>query len=126
MRKGSKKLVSVDKNEEKIKVYYCNSRNVRNKIDLFRRLAFVERPEVIVITETWIDTAGRDFKSEFEIEDYNVFHKDRSGRTGEGVAIYIKDSLNNYVSRTVKSGVNNDTLWVEVVIGRERLLLGCI
>ena len=88
-------------------MYYCNSRSVRNKINLFRGLASVERPEVIAITETWIDTAGRDFKSEFEIEGYNVFHKDRSGRTGGGVAIYIKDSLNSYISRTVKSGVNN-------------------
>ena len=34
MRKGSNKLVNVDKKEDKIKVYYCNSRSVRNKIDL--------------------------------------------------------------------------------------------
>ena len=33
MREGSKMFANVDKNEEKIKVYYCNSCSVRNKID---------------------------------------------------------------------------------------------
>ena len=51
MRNGSDKLVNVDKKEDKINLYYCNSRSVGNKIDLLG-LASVERPEVIAITET--------------------------------------------------------------------------
>lgn len=124
--KGNRKVVEVDNSKRNIKVYYCNSRSIRNKIDLLRGLASVERPEVIAITETWLDTVGRDFKTEFEIEGYKVFHRDRIGRTGGGTAIYVKDSLNSYSSRAVISDVNNETLWVEVVNGREKLLLGCI
>ena len=123
--KGRNKLANAV-NRDNIKVYYCNSRSVRNKIDLLRGLASVERPEVIAITETWIDTEGRDFKSEFEIEGYNVFHKDRKGRTGGGVAIYVDDSLNSFISSTVETGVNNESLWIEIVNGRDRLLIGCI
>lgn len=122
----SKKIVKENNKIDNIKVYYCNSRSVRNKIDLLRGLASVESPEVIAITETWIDSAGRDFKSEFEIDGYNVFHKDRLGRSGGGVAIYVKQSLNSFISRSVKSGENSETLWVEIVSGRERLLLGCV
>ena len=126
MSKGRIKLTNTDNGENHIKVYYCNSRSVRNKIDLLKGLASVERPAVIAITETWLDTEGRDFKSEFEIEGYNVYHKDRKGRTGGGVAIYVENSLNSFTSRTVETGANNETLWVEVINGRDRLLIGCI
>ena len=124
--KGRNKLGNTNNGDNNIKVYYCNSRSVRNKIDLLRGLASVEKPAVIAITETWIDTKERDFKSEFEIEGYNVFHKDRNGRAGGGVAIYVENSINSFTSRTVETGANSETLWVEIVKGRERLLLGCV
>ena len=124
--KDRNKLANTENGDNYIKVYYCNSRSVRNKIDLLRGLASVERPAVIAITETWIDTKERDFKSEFEIEGYNIFQKDRNGRAGGGVAIYVENSLNCFTSRTVETGANSETLWVEIVKGRERLLLGCV
>ena len=47
----------------------------------------MENFDIIVITETWIDTGNKNFLSEFKIEGYELFHEDRKGRRGGGVAI---------------------------------------
>merc|ERR1712035_117995 len=67
-----------------ISAYYTNCRSVRNKIDLLRGIACVEKPDVIAITETWISTKDKQFLTEFKIEGYCVYHKDRIGREGGG------------------------------------------
>ena len=109
-----------------LKVYYTNCRSVRNKMDLLKGISCVEKPDIIALTETWLNSAGRDFKTEFEIEGYNVFNKDREGRNGGGVAIFVRDSLSSYVNTKIRSDDGNETLWVEIINGRDKLLLGCI
>ena len=43
-----------------------------------------EPVEIIGITETWVDTAGRDFEGEYRLHGYSLFHQDRAGRAGVG------------------------------------------
>ncbi len=45
-----------------------------------RGKACVEEFDIIAITETWIDTASKNYLSEYEIEGYQLFHEDRKGR----------------------------------------------
>ncbi len=51
-----------------LKVYYTNSRNLRNKMDLLREKACVEQFDIIALTETWMNTASKNFLLEYEIE----------------------------------------------------------
>ena len=67
----------------------------------------IEKFDVIAITETWLDSADKDFATEFEINGYNVYHKDRIGRIGGAVVIYVKDTITGYVSSTIKLNVNS-------------------
>ncbi len=90
-----------------LKVYYTNCRSLRNKRDLLRVKACVENFDIIAVTETWIDTNSKKFESEFKIEGYELFHEDRKGRRGGGVAIYVKDSLRFTVNNTVREDVNS-------------------
>ena len=53
----------------------------------------VESLDVICITETWLDTAGRDFEGEYHLPGYKMFHKDRSARVGGGVMIYVRSHI---------------------------------
>ena len=53
-----------------------------------------EHVEIIGITETWVDTAGRDFEGEYRLPGYSLFHQDRAGRAGGGVMLYAKRHLN--------------------------------
>ena len=102
---------------DKINVYYTNSRSIRNKIDLLRGIACAENLDIIAITETWLDMAEKDFLSEFEINGYNVYHKDRKGRKGGGVAIHLKkkNTIQSHFNNTVKSGESSEKIWVEYV-----------
>ena len=51
--------------------------------------------EIIGITETWVDIAGRDFEGEYRLPCYSLFHQDRAGRAlGGGVMLYEKCHLN--------------------------------
>ncbi len=61
-----------------IRVYYTNSRSIRNKIrvDLLRGKACVEKFDMIAITESWINTADRHFLPELDIEGFRLFHQD--------------------------------------------------
>ncbi len=81
-----------------LKVYYTNCRNLRNKIDLLRGKACVENFDIIAVTDSWIDTYSKNFELEFKIEGYELFHEDRKGRRGGGVAIYVKNTLRLTVS----------------------------
>ncbi len=67
-----------DLNEE-LTVYYTNSRSLRNKMDLLRGVNAMEKFDIIVITESWMDLDSKHFTTEFEIEGYKLFNFDRQG-----------------------------------------------
>ena len=62
-------------------------------MDSFRALMTVEKPEIVGITESWISTDTTDFIGEFHIPGYKIIKKDRSGKKGGGVLLYIKEFL---------------------------------
>ncbi len=96
-----------------------------------------KKVDIIAITETWIDIANRNFRSEFEITGYQMFHKDRRRRKGgggekgseiesmktekgDGVALYVKYSLKSLVNNSVKSNMDSESVWVDVYKGKEK------
>ncbi len=91
-----------------LKVYNTNSRNLRNKIDLLREKACVEEFDIIELTETWIDAANKNFLLEYEIEGYQLFHKDRKGKRGEGWLFMLRDTLRCVVDTSLRVDVNSE------------------
>lgn len=77
-----------------------------------------EAVDIIAVTESWIDTDGRDFEGEFELPGYTMFKKDRTGRQGGGVLIYIKNHLQS-THRPIDSP--HELIRVEIT-GRSRTL----
>ena len=66
-----------------LSVFYTNSRSVINKIDILRGIACVEELDIIGITETWLDIAGKHFLPEVGIDGYTIFFT-RIEKVGEG------------------------------------------
>ena len=62
-------------------------------MDSFRALMVIEKPDVVGITESWISTDTIDFEGEYEVPGYKIFKKDRIGRKGGGVLLYIREYL---------------------------------
>ena len=80
--------------EKSLRVIVFNAQSIRNKMDEFRALMATEKPKIVGITESWIHTDGRDFEGEFKIPGYKMFKKDRVGRGGGGVLLYVREHLN--------------------------------
>ncbi len=57
--------------------------------------------------------------SEFKIEGYELFHEDRKGRRGGGVGIYVKNTLRFTVNNSVRTDVNSESIWVDILNGRD-------
>lgn len=102
---------------------YFNARSLRNKIDELRIMLLNEEIDIIAITETYIDTNNIDFTHEYQINSYKLYHKDRVGKRGGGVLLYIKENIcslevqipsNNSELLCVK--INNKDIDINVVV----------
>ena len=114
------------KAKDRLNVYYTNCRSISNKIDLLRGLACVENFDVIALTETWLDLSGKVFHSEIQIDGYTLFHKDRTGRRGGGVAVYIRDTLQCCVNNSIRLDDKTESIWIDLKEGAHAMLLGVI
>ena len=76
-----------------LRVLLFNARSLRNKFLEFQALVATENPHLVAISETWIKSSTRDFEAEFEIEGYQLFCKDREGKEGGGVLLYVKKDI---------------------------------
>jgi len=71
-------------------VLYFNARSLKNKIDELSSRCRLQNPDIIAITETWLDPLVPD--SFVCISGYNLARCDRNANGG-GVALYIKSSI---------------------------------
>ena len=106
-----------------LSVFYTYSRSVINKMETLRSLVCTGELDIIGITETWLDTTGKHFLPEVEIVGFTLYHRDRVGRKGGGVALYVRSTLNSYVNTTVKSVSNAESLWVDIVTGGRKIVI---
>ena len=73
----------------RISVFYANSTGVINKMETLRGIACTKELDIIGITETWLDIAGKHFLPEAEIDGYTLYHRDKVGWKGVRVALYV-------------------------------------
>ena len=69
---------SLEKEKDGLILYYQNVRSIKNKSHrLLESLpSFINRPNIIVLTETWLDHCVSDYELNFY--DYVVYRSDRS------------------------------------------------
>ena len=54
--------------------------------------------------------------------DTLFFHRDREGRRGGGVALYVRNTLNSYVNTTIRTDRNTESLWIDIIIGWRKVV----
>ena len=106
---------------KKILLAHINIRSLRHKVHEVKHLLNKYDLAVLTVSETWLDDA--DGAGIADIDGYSLFRKDRSGKAGGGVCIYVKHALKAHVDKC-----NLELLWVRIPLrGRHRgLLVGCI
>ena len=86
--------------------YKCvclNARSIVNKRNELNIMVEDIDPHIIGITESWATPDISD--AELGMTGYVMFRKDRLGRRGGGVMLYIKESIQAYEIKLVKSSL---------------------
>ena len=77
--------------------YICvclNARSLVNKKNKLNIMVEDTDPHIIGITESWANTDITD--AELGLTGYVMFRRDRTGRRGGGVILYVKESIQAY------------------------------
>ena len=81
-------------------------------------------PHIIGITESWATPDISD--AELGMTGYVMFRKDRIGRRGGGVILYIKESIQAYEIKLEKEAECEEAVWCNIVSGNSTLTVGLV
>ena len=90
-------------------VLITNINHICNKFDELSVVASKLNPDIIALTETWLTPDVPD--SHCSLLDYNILRRDRIGKIGGGVMIYIRSSI-FYRNLDILNEGNFEILWV--------------
>ncbi|PKU38486.1 nipped-b-like protein [Limosa lapponica baueri] len=71
-----------------LKCLYTNAHSMGNKQEELEATMLLESYDIVAITETWWDEP---YDWSVAVEGYKLFRRDRQGRRGGGVALYVKE-----------------------------------
>ena len=106
-----------------LKICSFNARSIFKKLDEIKNLLDGVNVDLICVTETLLKEAITD--SAISIDGFDVIRKDRVGNRGGGVCIYIKNNL-NYKVVLSESNNNIETIFIEIILHKSKLLLGVV
>ena len=81
-------------------------------------------PHIIGIAKTWanIDITG----AELGLTGYVMFRRDRVGRRGGGIILYVKESIQTYEIKLKREADCNEAVWCKIVAGNSKLTIGLV
>ena len=107
--------------------YKCvclNARSIVNKRNELNIMVDDIDPHIIGITESWATPDISD--AELGMTGYVMFRKDRLGRRGGGVILYIKESIQAYEIKLEKEADSEEAVWCNIVTGNSTLTVGLV
>ena len=107
--------------------YKCvclNARSIVNKRNELNIMVEDIDPHIIGITESWATPDISD--AELGMTGYVMFRKDRLGRRGGGVILYIKESIQAYEIKLEKEAECEEAVWCNIVTGNSTLTVGLV
>ena len=107
--------------------YKCvclNARSIVNKRNELNIMVEDTDPHIIGITESWATPDISD--AELGMTGYVMFRKDRIGRRGGGVILYIKESIQAYEIKLEKEAECEEAVWCNIVSGNSTLTVGLV
>ena len=107
--------------------YKCvclNARSIVNKRNELNIMVEDIDPHIIGITEYW---ATPDIShAELGMTGYVMFRKDRLGRRGGGVILFIKEYIQAYEIKLEKEAECEEAVWCNIVTGNSTLTVGLV
>ena len=78
----------------------------------------------IYITESWANTDITD--AELGLTGYVMFRRDRIGRRGGGVILYVKESIQAHEIKLESEADYDEAVWCKIVLGNKKLTIGLV
>jgi hypothetical protein len=94
-----------------IKILHINARSLVNKINQMRIICNQPIPYLLCISKSWLNSWHEDI--EFQINDYDLYRKDREFSNGGGVCLFVKKS-DSFAVNVIESNTNLEMIYVEV------------
>ena len=107
-----------------IKCVCLNARSIINKKNELDIMVDEIKPHIIGITESWANNDITD--AELGLEGYVMFRKDRMGRRGGGVVLYIKETIPAYEVQLQEEADCNEAIWCKLVTGHTTVTIGVV
>ena len=107
--------------------YRCvclNARSIVNKKNELNIMVEDIDPHIIGITESWANTDITD--AELGLTGYVMFRRDRIGRRGGGVILYVKESIQAYEIKLESEADYDEAVWCKIVSGNSKLTIGLV
>ena len=104
------------------KVVVMNCQSVKNKIKEFENLIESTNPDIILVTESWLNSSILD--GEVVPENYSLIRKDRSSGKGGGVFIAYRNDI--ILTHRPDLSTDCELVWAQVQVkGAKSVLIGC-
>ena len=107
--------------------YRCVCLNARSIINNKNELNIMVEdidPHIIGITESRANTDITD--AELGLRGYVMFRRDRIGRRGGGVMLYVKESIQAYEIKLESEADYDEAVWCKIVSGNSKLTIGLV
>ena len=109
------------------KGYRCvclNARSIVNKKNELNIMVEDIDPHIIGITESWANIDITD--AELGLTGYVMFKKDRIGRRGGGVILYVKEFIQVNEIKLEREADCDEAVWCKIVSGNSKLTVGLV
>ena len=107
-----------------LKCVRLNARSIINKKKELNIMVDEIKPHIIGITESWANNDITD--AELGLEGCVMFRKDRIGRRGGGVLLYIKETVPAYAVQLQEESDCNEAIWCKLVTGHTTVTIGVV
>ena len=107
-----------------IKSVCMNARSIINKKTELNNMVDDIKPHIIGITESWANDDITD--AQLGLEGYVMFRKDRIGRRGGGVLLFIKETIPAYELQLKEEADCNEAIWCKLVTGHTTVTIGVV
>ena len=100
------------------------ARSIINKKNELNIMVDDIQPHIIGIPESWAHNDITD--AELGREGYVMFRKDRIGRRGGGVLLYVKETIPAYEIQLKEEADCNEAIWCKLVTGHTTVTIGVV
>ena len=118
------KKIQRNTSESGIKCVCLNARSIINKKTELNIMVDDIKPHIIGINESWANNDITD--AELGLEGYVMFRKDRMGKSGGGVLLYITETIPAYEVQLQEEADCKEALWCNLVTGHTTITIGVV